>query len=165
MLFQFGPQLSHFERHMCLHGKPAFWDVFSWIKYAIRHSNCARQIWNFNLVEANPIGESGNWTFFFQGILSISEEIWSGAHSESSNGRMFNKLSISFPWINRETATDIEFILKQWVPPLYTRHWNGFCSWQKHPHGIEKWIKYNNYVILDLYISLEHIHWSCKLPE
>lgn len=31
---------------------------------------------------------------FLQGILSISEEIWSGPHSESSNGRMFNKFFI-----------------------------------------------------------------------
>lgn len=58
--------LDHKLVILCVHVKPAFWDVLSWIKYAIRHSNCARQIWNFNFVEANPIGESGNWNLFFK---------------------------------------------------------------------------------------------------
>lgn len=61
--------------------------------------------------EADPIGESGNGKIFFKEYYQYQKKCEVGHILNLSNGRMFNNLSISFPWINR--GTDIEITLKQ----------------------------------------------------
>lgn len=90
------------------------------------------------LIQSEKVG-IGN--FSLRSIINIRRNVkWDTL--ESSTGRIFNKLSISFLWINRGEAADIEITLELWVPPLCTLPRKWFCCWQKPPHRTAKWIKW-----------------------